>query len=175
MPSIIRFLFGATLLLSATTSRAQSAIRFIVWNFEPVFETIELHVGLGFDSDINDRLSWGVQGRTSIESVNGRSWVASYHSAYHFSDTRYSSLYLGSNVGIRRVNLGPGATMVPVGVRLGLRGALEGFHADLYAGVGYNIGSGRSLTADDRPVMHLRTMTYCIGVDLGLGWDTRRR
>lgn len=151
-------------------AQAQGGIRAIIWNVEPVATGINadfLHYGLGYDGDLNDRLSMGVQVRFS---PGASSWVVNYQSSYHFSDNESTSFYMGPNVGFRSVGGSVGATLIPVGMRMGVRGGLEGFYADLYVGGLYNIGGGGRTELADVGIADLRTTSFCVGLDLGFGW-----
>lgn len=153
---------------------AQGGIRALFLNNEPVatgFSEDFLHYGLGYDQDINDRLSLCVQVRTSPGSS---SWVVNYHSNYHFSDNESSSFYLGPNIGVRAIGGTNSTTLIPVGMRMGVRGGLEGFYADLYLGGLYNIGAGSSIELESVGNRDLRSMSFCAGLDLGFGWGKKK-
>ncbi|MBK7483178.1 MAG: hypothetical protein IPI72_10650 [Flavobacteriales bacterium] len=69
----------------------------MLWNYEPVLKygsgvELDTHLGLGYDHDLEKRLSYGVQLRYALESG---SFVLTYHSAFHFSDNDNGSFYLG--------------------------------------------------------------------------------
>ncbi len=162
-------------LLMDSAAHAQGGIRAIFFNNEPVatgFSEDFLHYGLGYDTDLNDRLSILMQVRTSPGSS---SWVVDYHSKYHFSDNDYSSFYLGPNIGVRAIGGSESATLVPVGMRMGVRGGLEGFYADLYVGGLYNIGGGGSIELESVGNRDLRNLSFCAGLDLGVGWGKKKK
>lgn len=141
----------------------------IVYNFEPVLEggRVEQHFGIGYDQDLNERLSIGATFRMS-ETAN---WVVNYRSAYHFSDASSTSMYFGPTVGLRQVTneLADTKMLVPLGFRWGVRGGLRRFYADLYVGGQYNVGSSQPM--DDRARTSVRPLTFCAGLDFGWGWD----
>jgi len=162
-----------TALLSASVAHAQGGLRTIA-NMEPVardFTGDFIHYGIGYDGDINDRLSVCVQVRTSPASS---SWVVNYHSHYHFSDNERSSFYLGPNIGVRAIGGNESATLIPVGMRMGVRGGLESFYADLYVGGLYNIGGGSSIEMAGLGTQELRSMSFCVGLDFGFGWGKKK-
>ncbi|MEX1133087.1 MAG: hypothetical protein WEC15_07690 [Flavobacteriales bacterium] len=164
--------FTALALLCAGTSHAQGGIRAIFFNVEPVSTGINtdfVHYGLGYDHDLNDRLAMGVQMRYSAGAT---SWVMTYHSHYHFSDNESSSFYMGPNIGFRSVD--GSATLIPIGMRMGVRGGLEGFYADLYVGGHYNVGGGGRAVVEEVGATDLRTLSFCGGIDIGIGWGKKK-
>lgn len=174
MTSSLRFVFGVWLLLVASIASAQGGIRLILWNYEPVLDDPagESHFGVGYDADLNDRVSCGIGYRTTLGQTGG--WAINYRSAYHFSDNTDASFYFGPTVGVRKVDDRERTTLFPVGFRMGVRGGLERFYADLYVGGHYNLGAGD-------PVLYERTLypqdilrtSFCAGLDLGWGWEGR--
>lgn len=167
-------LFTALALMVTGVAHAQGGIRAIFFNNEPVstgFNADFLHYGLGYDGDLNDRLAMGVQMRYS---PGASSWVVNYHSHYHFSDNESTSFYMGPNIGIRSIGGSESAILVPVGMRMGVRGGLEGFYADLYLGGHYNVGGGGPAVLEDVGATDLRTLSFCAGVDLGIGWGKKK-
>ncbi len=161
----------AALLFGAVTC-AQGGVRLILWNYEPIYSTAGYadvqHIGIGYDQDLNERLSFGLQGRTTFD---GHSWVINYHSAYHMADNTGGSAYFGPTVGVRHLKDEGSVNVFPIGLRIGVRGGLERFYADLHGGVQYNIGAASATVGDGRTTSGLAAATYCIGVDLGWGWD----
>lgn len=59
-------------------------------------------------------------------------------------------------------------TLIPIGMRMGVRGGLEGFYADLYIGGHYNVGGGVRTVLDDAGATDLRTLSSCGGIDIGI-------
>lgn len=162
-----------TLVLSSSALFGQGGIRLILWDYEPIERrafTGSEHFGIGYDHDVSARTSMAVQAR-----INSRadSWVLNYRSAFHLADTDGPSTYLGPTIGVRRIDLSSDPkTLVPIGFRIGVRGGLEGFFADLHAGVVVNMGAG-SITPDPGHAAIAAT-TFCVGLDLGWGWDAPR-
>jgi hypothetical protein len=56
-------------------------------------------------------------------------------------------------------------TQIPIGLRLGVRGGLQGFFGEVYAHIGYAIGSGAVL-----PELNTTPLFMSVGVGLGGGW-----
>lgn len=122
-----------------------------------------------------------------------------YRSAYAFSDNDEGHLYLGSFIGIRRmkqrVDLDRWTTpsgygysggsfveraiankvVVPVGLRLGVRGGMEDtYFMDLYFQAGYCIGGGTAgfsqAYLDIAEELALAKFTFTAGLAIGFGW-----
>lgn len=174
----MRILPAVLAYLTVLFASGQGGIRLIIWNYEPVLVSSDAfvdgqHLGVGYDQDLNHRLSFGIQFR--MNTGVSRGWVANYQSAFHFNDNSSGSFYFGPNIGVRSIP-GPDAkVLVPIGARIGVRGGLERFYADLHAGVQYNIGGGQPLYIDRGGVVDLRTGSFCFGLDLGWGWEPSRR
>lgn len=175
MKATLRIWLALPFVLLWIAAQGQGGIRFIFLNNEPVstgFNADFQHYGLGYDGDLNDRLSMGVQMRYS---PGASSWVLNYQSSYHFSDNESSSFYMGPNIGIRSVGGSDKATLVPLGMRMGVRGGLQGFFADLYVGGLYNFGGGGRSETEQVGIADLRTTSFCAGLDLGFGWAGKKR
>lgn len=120
-----------------------------------------------------------------------------YRTAYAFTDNSETHLYIGSYFGFRSfkqtLDLGyvtdPSGssngsgpfqqqveakkTLLPIGLRLGVRGSLEGGFADLYTQVGYNIGGGESAFSQayfSGRDFDLSSMSFTLGLAYGFGW-----
>lgn len=120
-----------------------------------------------------------------------------YRTAYAFTDNSETHLYVGSYFGVRSFrqsldlgyvedpsgsssNNGPfqqqvvaKKTLVPIGLRLGVRGSLEGGFADLYTQLGYTIGGGESAFTQAYfagEEFDLSSMSFTIGLAYGFGW-----
>ncbi|HEY0976634.1 MAG TPA: hypothetical protein VGE21_04120 [Flavobacteriales bacterium] len=159
--------------------------------------------GFGVDHDLNPRLSIGLDvafGLGSKESinlggsssglleVNTLSFI--YRSAYCFSSNEDRTAgYFGPFVGYTRASsdlriydqgfspttITSARTLIPVGLRVGVRGGLRGFYGDVYCSAGYrfNAGSplfdGTGLPAVDNAT--LRNLVFSFGIALGGGWE----
>ncbi|MDX9749779.1 MAG: hypothetical protein RBT71_01685 [Flavobacteriales bacterium] len=66
------------------------------------------------------------------------------------------------------------ALVFPVGVRVGLRSALDGFFQDAYIGVGHLLGSGNDALLDQAPYLidkhRLKGLSVQVGYSFGVGW-----
>jgi hypothetical protein len=120
-----------------------------------------------------------------------------YRTAYAFSNNEDAHLYLGSYFGFRSFKQtlelsyvedpsgwtsgnGPfpqraeaKKTLVPVGLRLGVRGSLESGFADVYTQVGYTIGGGESAFAQSYfagEEFDLSSLSFTLGLAYGFGW-----
>ncbi len=120
-----------------------------------------------------------------------------YRTSYAFSDNSEASLYVGSYFGVRAFTQtmdliyvtdpngfsngnGPflqqveaKKTLLPIGLRLGIRGSLEGGFADLYTQFGYTIGGGESVFTESYltgPEFDLASTSITVGLAYGFGW-----
>ena len=120
-------------------------------------------------------------------------YAIQYRSQYHFSDHYSTSAYIGSTLGVRYVrqtitgDVQTGSStssnsytrytdegngvVIPIGLRLGVRGALEGGYADIYVGLGYAIGSGAELTTAPfrEEESELSSVNFQLGFAFGFG------
>lgn len=166
-------LFVLLLLLCPFGAAAQGGIRAIFWDFEHLGSDIWMSsYGLGYDKDINSRFSIAVQGRYGVDAGNAMQF--DYRSAFHFADNSSGSFYLGPQISYRRFTEWE-ATQVPIGLRMGVRGGLQGFYADLFAGVYYAAGKVRSGVDTDRETSGIGPVSIALGLHMGLGWDERGR
>ncbi len=156
--------------------RAQAqagGIRLILWNYELMYTSEggdeAQHFGIGYDQDLTDRTSFGVKFRVPIY---GGGWVLNYSSAFHFSSTENGSFYMGPNIGFRSLPGEGTSSVLPLGFRIGVRGGLERFYADLHAGYVYNVGGNGQVFIDDSSQPYdLTKNSFCFGLDLGWGWS----
>lgn len=169
-PLLAALLLGAT---GAPPALAQAGVRFIFWHAETVKEEeLSTMYGIGFDRDLNLRMSMGLEVMASIEDG---SYTFRYRSAYHFTDTDEDggSAYFGPMLALRSVDAGTDNVLLfPVGARLGYRGTLPGTYLDLYGGVQYQAGA---VTDKDSPMyVGAAPLCYLFGLDLGIGWHKRK-
>lgn len=162
---------GLCLLLS-TGDRvgAQGGVRVIFWDFEVASGgTLTAHYGLGYDHDLNRRLSVAGQ----VRYVPGvEVFSLDYRSAYHFADNDGGTFYMGPQVGYRRFS-NETASVIPVGLRFGVRGGLQGFYADLHAGVFNSLGDldGINAKTGSGRLVDVSPISFGFGLHMGLGWE----
>lgn len=118
-----------------------------------------------------------------------------YHTEYALGDNGGTHVYIGTFLGLRRVSqkwLDDGMThydgsgnlvafskpadvsqwLVPIGLRMGLRGATDGGFMDLYGAVGYQIGGGKFLVPNANEGRYAETsaLAVTLGLAYGIGW-----
>lgn len=155
--------------------------------------------GLGIDHDLTPRLSLGLDvafglgvretfyggGNSSgVFEVNSLSFI--YRSAYCFSSNEDRTAgYFGPFIGYSRVmtdlqtydppgNWSGSRTVLPVGVRMGVRGGLRGFYADLFCNLGYRINTGplfEGIGVPETNDLRMKGLLFSVGVALGGGWE----
>lgn len=152
--------------------------------------SIGLDVIWSFDTS-GDVASWdGVDLGTSFVSysLKKRERGLQYRSLFFLTDGAQGA-YIGTQAGFRSVgraledSYGSGSNRVekdrvmvfPVGVRFGVRTALDGFLQDVYISVGYNLGHGAGddleRTAPYLPEKHrLGGLNVQFGYCMGVGW-----
>ncbi len=212
----IRRTFGLLMLglvLNGTKAVAQLGIRYGVQHEKVTGADLgtDLNMVLGWDFDLNERLSGGLDFSTDMRwskqysmpvqalgtanyAERVRSIGVQYRSQYHFMDNDGTSLYLGPTIGLRAVrqmieyseevfNIGWGTSYIqrerkdngllfPLGLRVGVRGTLDGGYADLYVAVGTNLGSNEPIC--DLPFLVDESMPnktfFQAGFCYGIGW-----
>lgn len=160
--------------------------------------------GFGIDHDPAERLSLGMDVSWALgESVGvlvggpqltyGSATFSTvsviYRSAYCFrSNDDQTSAYFGPLVGYTRVSSeldqkgqGPKRsttrTLIPLGLRFGVRGGLRGFYSDLFCTASYRLGANKPLfpgSAMDAADLQPRGFTFSVGLAIGVGWDNGR-
>ena len=150
---------------------AQGGLRLILWDYEMPTEGrgASQYMGFGYDHDLNERSSLGLDVRLSLGEPG---WGVQYRSAFHVADNDASSFYLGPTIGIRSVGEDP-IIMVPLGARMGVRGGLENFYADLFLGFITNLGAPDTRPSDYSSAPKLSGLNLLIGLNLGFGWERR--
>ncbi len=137
-------------------------------------------------------------GYTASYQMADRLFSITYRTAYAFSDNDGTSAYIGTFLGFRSfkqlldlnyVDSNTGGwvsgngpfvqsaegkkAIFPVGLRLGVRGSLEGGFADLYTQLGYNIGGGDDAFTEayfTGEEFDLTSMAFTLGLAYGFGW-----
>lgn len=163
------------LVLNVGTVAGQGGIRAIFWDLEKAGEAQWVAgYGLGYDQDLNKRLSLAAQFRYGTDGAASH-FQFDYRTAYHLADNDASSFYLGPQIGIRSYQSGVEGTVVPVGMRMGVRGGLQGYFADLYAGVFFPLGAtGLSRPLLEQERYELASVSFAIGLHMGFGWAGRK-
>ncbi len=137
------------------------------------------------------------QGYSGFYYLSDKVFSVQYRTAYALSDNDEGHLYLGTFIGVRTVkqtadlsyvsdpngsSIGNGPfisiaegkkTLIPLGLRFGLRGSLEGGYADLYTQLGYVVGGGNSLFTQSYfsgKDFDLTNMAFTLGLAYGFGW-----
>ncbi|MEZ4757954.1 MAG: hypothetical protein R2817_14095 [Flavobacteriales bacterium] len=156
-------------LLSTTVLLAQGGIRLGIYQYEVGSDAyMDQGFGLGYDQDLTERTSFTA---SAMYFMTGEELEVCYRSNFHFADTDGPSVYMGPEVALRTGGLA--GTGVPVGARLGLRGGLEGFFADLFGGIRYRIGSKELPLESGLNAEELPGVMFSFGLHIGFGWDGR--
>lgn len=164
-------LFRSFLLLASLAmgpmAQAQGGIRVVLNNFDISTGGFgDLSYGLGYDHDFSERTSFTVLVSRYIEV--GEMEIG-YRSNYHFMDNDGASFYMGPNIALRTG--GDARTGLPIGMHMGVRGGLQGFYADLFAGVRYRVGSKELGPSERLSLDNLPGTTFMFGLHFGIGWD----
>ena len=117
-----------------------------------------------------------------------------YHTEYALGENDGTHVYIGTFLGLRHisqkwtsngystdynyveapVNISVSKWLIPVGLRMGVRGATDGGFMDLYVAAGYQIGGGKSITTNsqlkDAPYTETSALAFTLGWAYGLGW-----
>jgi hypothetical protein len=141
--------------------------------------------GLGVQHDFDRRIGMGVDLFYSAGeqySVNALEFI--YSAKYFTSSNEYTSFYVGSMLGVQLLS-GSGYGIVgsnngsvevshvqiPVGLRAGLRGGLEGYFGELFVQGGYAIGNGE-LYRNSAGSVNSAPLYFMVGMSfLGFGWE----
>ncbi|HMN04846.1 MAG TPA: hypothetical protein PKD45_03895 [Flavobacteriales bacterium] len=119
-------------------------------------------------------------------------WTLGYHTEYAVGSNTGTHLYVGSFIGLRRLSqdwtiwtedeygvsrsqaLQFRKMLIPVGLRMGLRGAVDGSFMDLYGELGYQIGGGKRLQVPGASATtdfaNIAALTATLGLSFGIGW-----
>lgn len=126
--------------------------------------TVGIDATLGYAGSERDAYK-SVDSNSSTEvfySVAPHLYSVNYHTEFALGDDDHTHLYVGSFIGLRHIKqrwtineFGPAgytsseqevrADLIPVGVRLGLRGATDHGCMDLYTQLGYQVGGNKVL------------------------------
>lgn len=162
-----------------------------------------LSMGLDAVIDLQRATDGGLSTDVIYQGYTGQYYLADkvfsvqYRTAFALSDNDEGHLYLGTFIGVRTVKQtaelsyvtdpsgysydnGPfistaegKRTLIPLGLRFGLRGSLEGGYADLYTQLGYVVGGGKSTFTQayfQGEDFDLTNMAFTLGLAYGFGW-----
>lgn len=140
--------------------------------------------GLAFQRDFQKRLGMGVDVNYAGRDAGDVSAFELIYSAKFFTaDNDGTACYVGSFIGVQRISgsgVSTGAAsssadfsrvQVPIGLRAGVRGGLQGYFGEIFTHVGYAIGNGELLST---PSGKLNSEPLYFGVGfsfLGFGWE----
>ncbi|MBS1941479.1 MAG: hypothetical protein JST38_11465 [Bacteroidetes bacterium] len=117
-----------------------------------------------------------------------------YHTEYALGENDGTHVYIGTYLGLRHISqkwisdgyladynyvsapvrLNVSKWLIPIGLRMGLRGATDGGFMDLYVAAGYQLGGGKDLTTNgklkDNPYAKTSALALTIGWAYGMGW-----
>lgn len=213
MKYVHSLLFMASMAMGIVAN-AQRGIRYGI-QYESVTQAkpgTRWHMVLGYDFDLADRLSGGIDVSTDTQwssefntyviprsgldfSEKIKMFGVVYRSQYHFADNDGGgTFYLGPTLGVRSVKQSlryseeiPGIwyntiqeretkeskLLFPLGMRIGVRGPLDGGYYDIYLAMGTNLGAG------DVPINDVAILTgeslpnklfFQTGFAYGVGW-----
>lgn len=135
-------------LCAHSVAQARVGLRAIFWNMENYLEdndqfAWQINYGLGMDWDASQYTSLCLRLETALGDQQPMTCV-SLRSAYHFSEVEYSSAYVATSIGYRRIQVldDLAKSTVPVGLRVGYRVGLEGYYMDIFLGFNVQTGSG---------------------------------
>jgi hypothetical protein len=147
--------------------QAQGGVRAVLNNIDLSTDGFgDVSYGLGYDHDLTKRTSFTVMMSHFVEV---RELEIGYRSNYHFMDNDRASFYMGPNIAVRTGGLA--ATGVPIGFHMGVRGGLENFYADLFAGVRYRVGNKELAPSERFSRDDLPGTMFMFGLHIGFGWD----
>ncbi len=114
-----------------------------------------------------------------------------YHTEYALGDNDGTHVYIGSFIGLRRITqewtlldytqneyserrINTSKMLVPLGLRLGLRGTTDGGFMDLYGALGLQLGGGKELgvgaAMKDAAYAKTSPLAVTVGLAYGFGW-----
>lgn len=153
---------------------------------------------VGFDVGFDVFNSLLGEGRSVVPQLDGVTGSVvphllslNYHTEYALGDDGGTHAYIGTFIGLRRIKqdwtlydarydvykehrFTTSRMLVPIGLRMGLRGATDGGFMDLYMAVGYQIGGGKAISKDQRlkgaAFSETSALAFSLGLAYGLGW-----
>lgn len=175
----MRTLIVASALAFSTAATAQATgVNFTImyghslYSHQPGFSPNTTY-GFGVQHDLSDRLGFGVDvNYVSTGYSSTDAWEFMYHAKYFASDNDATAFYIGSFIGVQNASGDYPFVTLPIGLRTGVRGGLEGYYAELFLQAGYSIGSGELVRYPEGGVLESKPLFFGIGVSfLGFGWD----
>ena len=141
--------------------------------------------GLGVQRDFDRRLGMGADVFFSgggDDNINALEFI--YSAKYFTSSNEYTSFYLGSLLGVQVLSgsgysnvggvsgsIAVSRVQIPIGLRAGLRGGLEGYFGELFVQGGYAIGNGE-LFRTAAGAVNSAPLYFGFGLSfLGYGWE----
>jgi hypothetical protein len=198
--------FSAVVLLTATTFlRAQaSGFNFTIGFGDALQVTGDTYheprstVGLAYQQDLDHRFGVALDffyGGNRYVNTSEHSYDLVYSAKYFTSDNDdATAFYLGTFFGFQSIratveeevtNSSGYSSYVqsdhtrvqfPLGIRVGVRGGLDGYFGELFAQAGYAIGNGTIFHSPDGVTMATTPLYFTLGFSfLGVGWDHRSK
>ncbi len=170
------------------TSQAQGTGFNFSMGYHPIVRSIDeekvrgVSIGLGLQRDMTDHIGFGAEARycPNEGAGGGGTFELEYNSRYFVSSNEDAAFYFGPFLAYQKVSLdilvptaivGNGGyeklkrTGWPLGLRFGLRGALDGVFFEGYGNIGYVIGNG---ALSER--IYTQPLYMSFGIGLGGGW-----
>jgi len=155
-------------------------------------------LGLSYQQDLNHRFGIALDffyGTHGYNPASERSYDLIYSAKYFTSDNDdATSFYLGTFFGAQSVKATveeevPNSSgyssyvqsdhtrmQFPLGIRIGVRGGLDGYFGELFAQGGYAIGNGTIYRTSDGVTVGTSPLYFTLGFSfLGVGWDHRSK
>ena len=148
-----------------------------------------------FQHDLSQRFGIGLEVVLGFDRFTSdvRSYEGIYSAKYFFSDNEGTTGYIGSFIGVQSLKaevteyvLGSNGystprtvtaskIQVPIGIRMGMRGGLDGYFGELFVQAGYALGNGILYKADG-DIVKTTPLYFSVGGSfLGFGWDHKGR
>jgi hypothetical protein len=155
-------------------------------------------VGLAYQQDLDHRFGVALDffyGGNRYVNTSEHSYDLVYSAKYFTSDNDdATAFYLGTFFGFQSIratveeevtNSSGYSSYVqsdhtrvqfPLGIRVGVRGGLDGYFGELFAQAGYAIGNGTIFHSPDGVTMATTPLYFTLGFSfLGVGWDHRSK
>jgi hypothetical protein len=187
--SVQRLALACSLLLLAPLVHAQATgFNFSMGLFHPIIRTVDdekvrgVSIGMGLQRDMTDHIGFAVDGRYCPNESAGYkgTFELEYSSRYFVTSNEDAALYFGPFIAYQSVTVnaynpnaqgGQGAyeemkrKQFPIGLRAGVRGALNGFFFEGYGHIGHVIGNGAFTER-----IYTQPLYISLGISIGNGW-----